>query len=296
MSIAPSSLCKAIAVGMTLLASQVHGADILEETFDAYANNQLLTSAAKALESLVTWRDRQGTVTVSSAQDYEGKSGGKSLRFFYPAEAHEAEQRIDLNGQYKELWIGFKILVPSNYAYRAQNNNKFLMVYNDFTGNTTFMDFETWAHEDANGRLDGTNFIAVQYKVNGVNKDFAWGPTSAIPNSYNIHGDDHRFIKPSTDAGKWLNMVFHLKLSDTATSKNGASEVWKNGEKIVEVLNVNNFNTTANHFSGLYLMGWANTGYSQDTVFYIDNLMISQKPLPIGDDKYPSPPSSVSAE
>jgi hypothetical protein len=296
MSISLSKLCKAV-VGSTLLVGQASWADVLNETFDAYSVNQLLSNGMQAVTSLVTWRDRQGTVAVSSAMDFEGKTGGKSLRFFYPAEAHEAEQRIDLNGKYPELWIGFKILVPSNYAYRAQNNNKFLMVYNDFTGNTTFMDFETWAHEDSNGRLDGTNYIAVQYKVNGVNKDFAWGPSSTIPNTYNVHGDDHRFINPAVDRGKWLNMVFHLKLSDTATSKNGASEVWKNGEKIVEVLNINNFNSTANHFSGLYLLGWANTGYAQDTTFYIDNLRISEDPLPItGSEKFPRPPSPLTAE
>jgi Polysaccharide lyase len=296
-----TKISKAAAFVFALSAGwQVHAADtvLLKESFDSFSNGQALVSGVKSANSLVTWRDRNGDVTVSTDKDYSGTAGGKSLKFHYPAGSHEAEQRIDLNGQYPELWFSYKVFVPKNYVYASQSNNKFLMVYNDFTGNTTFMDFETWAQADSSGNMDGTNFIAVQYKVNGTNLDFAWGPTSTIANSFNVGGHSYRFIDPAVDNGKWISVVFHLKLSSCSTCKNGASEVWKNGEKIVEVLNVNNFNTTANHFSGLYLLGWANTGYASDTTFYIDDFTVSQNPLPIdgGVGKVPSPPTAVTVQ
>lgn len=284
-----------LAVAGCVLASTAAGAYDFSDNFEGYADGSRLSGSRASTNPGITWRDST-SATVSTKVDREGKSGGKSLQFFYKGTTDRsqdawAEQRVDLVGQYPELWISWDLLVPSNYNDRGGGNNKVMIVYNDFTGNTTFVDFESWSY----GQIPGSNYLNVQYKYNGVNHDFAGTYNSPVKVDFNPFGRDFRYIEPAKDAGKWLHMVFHMKLATSAAAADGLTEVWKNGQKIVEHRNIPNFNTTANHFSGLYLLGWANTGFDQDTYFYLDNFKISDRPMQTSLGPIPNPPSAVSA-
>lgn len=285
MNIKPSSHLK------TLVAASVLGAAIssnasayyFQDNSEGYATGTKLAGSMAATTSGITWRDST-SAQVSNLVDRENKSGGKSLQFFYKGNTDInidawAEQRVDLQGQFPELWIAFDILVPANYYNRGAGsdggeNDKVMIVYNDFTGNTTMVDFENFTYSGL-----GSCYLNAQYKVNNTNIGFAGTYSSPVKDTYNLFGKNYKFIDQTVDAGKWLHLVFHVKLATSSTASDGVTQVWKNGQKILENLNVPNFNSSYNHFSGLYLMGWANTGYTQDTYFYIDNFTVSDQPL-----------------
>ncbi len=98
-----------------------------------------------------TWTSEANTV-VSTDNPYKGTH---SLKFVYPGETPPAEswseQRFDIGSYQREVWVDYKLYIPSNFSHADQppgyaENNKFFMLwkdtYSDYLGGTQQVGFE----------------------------------------------------------------------------------------------------------------------------------------------------------
>jgi len=200
------------------------------------------------------------------------KSGAHSLKFkFYGVPANQdswSEQRFSLGGHYSELWIKYDLYIPTNYYHRgtqmAANNNKALFqiwgnMPNLNHNNPQAMGFESWPQVSTGSSLLSSH-------------------VNPFGNDQGHVTDGTYFVDRATDLGKWIEWIIQVKVASSANN-DGIISVWKNGLQIVRLSNVSNYVPGFNWFSAGYLLGWANSGFNQDTYLYIDNVVIANSPL-----------------
>lgn len=227
-----------------------------------------------------------GSSKDAGASNERAKSGSYSLKFTFAGvtsgQDSFSEQRFNLGGNYTEIWMSYDLYIPANYVHRTQtdssNNKGFLYLwsgdYNSPSG--PGMGPNLWPMNETTGPASyGTQYV--------------WGPGwgkhfwSAMPKAIE-----------SADLGKWVQIVAHYKYA-TSANNNGVAEIWKTRDgvqtKLMGITNGDWYVPGQPGFDQGYLLGWANSGFSQTTIFYIDNVVVSTTPL-IG--KVPNPPSSVS--
>lgn len=213
-----------------------------------------------------------GSLTSASVVDLpkETKRDGRAMRFFFKGGNSTAdsfsEARFDLGREYLQLTIEFDMYVPTNYNHRRPgdntNNNKFFRLWTK-----TYDDLEkVGASMLTEG---GGSTIGSDYRK-AVDK----GQSTAVMN-------ESGFIT-AEDRGRWMAVRIDVK---AATDKSlGSIKIFKNGK-----LHLND-STIKNHVAGEqgyrygYLLGWANSGFSEDTIIYLDNVRfldrIAARPLP----------------
>ncbi|HEB87062.1 MAG TPA: hypothetical protein ENI68_08630 [Gammaproteobacteria bacterium] len=98
------------------------------------------------------------------------------------------------------------------------------------------------------------------------------------------------FITPA-DAGKWMQVVYHLKASATTSSNDGVIRMYRrwDGEfKFTLINDLSNLNVgigAGSVSSGRlgwaagYIMGYANTSYATDTEWLLDSFTVSDTSL-----------------
>lgn len=212
------------------------------------------------------WIDRTDPPPVGVSSD-RAFSGASSMRFRYvansPGQDGWAELRFRLAATAAaaptEVWLEYYWYVPANYQHRAESpsNNKFLTL---------------WA-EGYSGGQEAQFYLSLERQGS---------LTSSALAIISIHGDDPRynreggwfqrpdFVTPA-DFGKWMAVRVHAKVA-----REGFVRVWKNGVLHVET---GPYNTayaagSLNYFRHGYVMGWSNSGFSQQTDFYIDDFKI----------------------
>ena len=209
----------------------------------------------------------------------------------------ERKFRITSGTGYKELWVKFDIFVPSNYYQRTQtssaNNKGWMHVWSG-----TYSD-------DYTGPAISTGFWP---KSNGISNSVPYikGPP--------LSGGGYLFSKhdwanesegiTTADRGKWLTIIHHFKYA-TAANNDGVLQVWKIRDGVTHM--IHDIRDGAWYAPGQpgfdqgYLLGWANSGFAEETVFYIDNVEFSTTSL-LGTSSgtsstqviaAPEPPSSV---
>lgn len=220
-------------------------------------------------------------VTYASSTNTEvselNKLNGKhSLRFNFSGKADGqdsfSEQRLALP-QLGEIWIKFDLYVPINYYHRNQSgsaNNKLLAVYRTPYTSPGFQ--VNWSL-NPNGS-GGSNLWL--YRFRNGSEQGTMKPTGGIGND---------FIT-TEDRGKWISIIARIKTPSSESSYDGAMQMWKNGILVSNETTLNNYGgTNENYINALYLLGWSNSGFSEDTTFYLDNLVITSEPI-----IKPSPP------
>ena len=56
--------------------------------------------------------------------------------------------------------------------------------------------------------------------------------------------------------------------------------MWKNGLLLCNQQSMLNYGGEGkNYLDEIYLLGWSNSGYNQDTYLYVDDIVISKSPL-----------------
>ena len=96
--------------------------------------------------------------------------------------------------------------------------------------------------------------------------------------------------------GKWTEVIIHTKFA-SAANNDGVVEVWKNGKLEHGVYNVRNHSSTGpNGVDKGYLLGWANTGFQNTTIIYIDDCVFSNTRIvsQYNADSQPMPPTILS--
>lgn len=86
-------------------------------------------------------------------------------------------------------------------------------------------------------------------------------------------------IDKETDNGKWIEIIIHLKVSGPSND-NGIIHIWKNGEEFWHVTDLPNYSKLGfNYFQYGYLLGYSNSGYTEETTFYIDDVVLSESEI-----------------
>ncbi|REH56370.1 polysaccharide lyase-like protein [Tenacibaculum gallaicum] len=207
-----------------------------------------------------------GSSTYSSVSNEVKKDGEYSLRFYYKGgpsgEDAFSEQRISYSNT-GELWIKYELYIPVNYTHRKENsasNNKFLAVYkNDYR----YPGFHVnWSLSPNN--TGGSNLTLHRYR-NGTEQ-------STISPSGELGTD---FITKN-DQGKWIHIMARIKAPSSEKATDGVMQLWKNDVLVCDETALNMYGgINENFMNEMYLMGWSNSGYLEDTVFYIDNLSLN---------------------
>jgi hypothetical protein len=199
------------------------------------------------------------------------KSGTYSLEFLYPSAAlgqdSFAEQRMTYP-QTNEIWVKYDLYIPNNFYHRVDSpsNNKFLAIFRTPYRSPGFQ--VNWS-TSPNGS-GGSNLGLYRYR-NGSEQ------TTISPNG-NI-GNNFLTLE---DRGKWVEIIAHVKVPSSSTANDGVMQMWKDGRIVTNETELNNYGGDGeNHLTELYLLGWANSGYAEETRFYIDNISVSFEPFKI---------------
>ncbi len=246
------SFCGAILLNLNL--SVVEAAVLFQDGFE--------TGNLSHTESGITYQDSNyasgDAVSVSNERAY---TGNHSLKFHFGGNTDLnddawAEQRMGLGGQKTEMWIQYYLYIPSNYYHRnatGASNNKFTAVYHKPYG----PGFQVNLSTEPNGG-DSTPVIHYYHLS-----------TELSP----IYGSGQVF----TDAnkGKWNQIIIHVK-TPSGDTPDGIVELFVNGQKKIGVTNLNSYGGGGqNYFDELYLLGWSNSGFNEDTDMFIDDITMS---------------------
>ena len=224
----------------------------------------------------VAWTD-SNSVAVSNNV---AASGTYSLRFNFAGvalgEDSWAEQRISMP-QKSEYWFKYKLYIPANYNHRADepSNNKFLAIYQApyVKENPGFqVNFSLWA----NGA--GGSDLYVHYYTAGTAREARLGQVNFITDA---------------DKGKWMELIAQVKVPSGNTS-DGVMKMWKNGQQVVNITDLQSYGGSGkNYIDQAYLLGWANSGFTQATVQNIDDFVLADSPL---NGPVPNPPTNVTVQ
>jgi len=206
-----------------------------------------------------TWGSFWGSLANTTVSPILSKDGSYAARFQYPGVAITedgwAEARFDLGGYYEQLSIRFDLYVPLNYEHRdsgSGNNNKFFRLWNE-----TYNDLEKIGATTYNESTSGESGIGSDYRLAS-----SWGMSSSVKKASD-------FIT-TADKGNWVSIVIYIKAA--TDSKPAELRIYKNGRLHLEdKLNINYVPGTQGYRHG-YLLGWSNSGFTQETIFYIDNV------------------------
>ncbi len=209
--------------------------------------------------------------------DEFARTGTYALRFDYPGNEDLAvdsfsEVRATFAGNdAPEIWLEWWLFVPANYEHRdgdGGDNNKFVIVgYDDKLhggwqepgGWTTRMEVLPDSAEGAHSR----------------GRIVYGNESTGFSSEYDL--DDRRpsGVISDRDRGRWVRYGFHVRLAESIEVRDGEVALYKDGELMAENLGVPlaGFDF-ANPINCFELMGWANSGFDEDTVFYIDDVRV----------------------
>ncbi len=205
------------------------------------------------------WAAFWGAKAYATVSPDLAKDGNYAAKLVYPGvvidEDGWAELRFDLGSSYEELSIRFDLYIPGNYKHRdapGGDNNKFFRLWND-----TYNDLEKLGAGFIKQGDIGESAIGTDYRR------FAdWGVSTAVVKA----GD---FITMA-DVGKWMSIVIYVKAAtDLAPAE---IRIYKNGRLHLEDTPSLNFKAGTQGYRYGYLLGWANSGFTEETMFYIDNV------------------------
>lgn len=264
-----------IGIALITLGANSVPAQILFE--DSFESNDL-----EKIENGFKWSSPVYTTPTEAI----ARLGGRSLQFTYKATDENAdswaEQRFDLGGYYKDVWVSYDILIPDNYYHRSvpgsTNNKGFLMLWSDDYSKPTGPKIgpEFWPNPD------GSSKASIRLSGVGFDKHF-W---SACPTAIEL-----------SDRGQWIKVVAHYKYA-TSANNDGVAQIWKiyrDGKRKLtcDITDGAWYYPSAPGFNKGYILGWSNTGFKETTIFYVDNFKVSKDSLLDLDDNAPKGPEGV---
>ncbi|WMS86195.1 heparin lyase I family protein [Pleionea litopenaei] len=203
---------------------------------------------------------------ISVTQE-KAKDGSYAMKFSYPAAPlgtdSFSEQRVKYP-QTNELWIKYDLYIPDNYYHRMDgaSNNKFLAVFK------------------------------TDYRSPGFQVNWSLQPNGSGGSSLSIHryhnGQLQRAFEPSgganlitpSDRGTWMTIMAQIKVPSSESANDGVMKMWKNGVLVCNETALNMYGGNGENYTDeLYILGWANSGYTEATYFYVDNLLINNEPF-----------------
>lgn len=203
-------------------------------------------------------------------------SGAYSLALSYGGVADGAdaftEQRFELGTGARELWIRYSMYVPANYQHRSQshlgesaNNKGFIHLWHgDYgSGPGVAAGFEFWPM--GGGAESVTTFHPFRPDIGHLE------PTAG-----------RRLGISASDVGQWATITIHLRAASVANN-DGVAEVWRRptgaaAELVYQRTDVPMY-ASPDTFERGYLLGWANSGFTETTVFRVDDVVFATSAL-----------------
>lgn len=211
-----------------------------------------------------------GSSVYTTVSNERARTGQFALRFEFEGGATGedawAEQRLSFPDQ-TELWVAYDLFVPDNYHHRTESgasNNKFLAIYRaPYTDPGFHLNWSV--NPDGNG---GSNLALHRYR-NGIEQS-SRPPTDDLGVG----------VITAEDRGQWIHIEAFIRVPSSADSEDGVMRMWKDGTLVTDETALNNYGgDDENYFNELYLLGWSNSGFDEDTIVYIDNLTLSERSL-----------------
>jgi hypothetical protein len=224
-------------------------------------------AGAKTNANGFTWGAVEN-VDVSTANPY---SGNYSLRFRFgpdaPGEDSWSEQRFNMGRYLSEYWVDYMLYVPSNFVHRAEspNNNKFFMTwrdtYSDVSGGTWRIGYE-YQSTASTIRPMSSRWDYNSWESSGLNHPQMNAPF--------IGGTGP--IKP----GQWTRVRMQFRAASSRTASDGVMRMWINDMLFAQKTDgkFHNYYSTPSDASlrNGYFLGWSNSGFTAETIFYIDDV------------------------
>jgi len=185
-----------------------------------------------------------------------------ALQFLYagvPSEVDStAEQRFDLGQQYENVSIRFDLYIPLNYEHRNEfpANNKLFRLW------TTDHSLASYGHIEKVG-------ASLMPGVDGSRLGIDYSRASNLQISTGVGGTEAGFIS-NDDKGQWMEVIIDVKSSNA--SEPGFIRIYKNGVLFIERVQDNDYDNSILGYRVGYLLGWANSGFTNNTYLYIDNI------------------------
>lgn len=275
-------------VGITATANNVDGTasvnvlappgdvtPIFEDDFEAYPlGSDIAGEGANGFQ----WQGGGvgGGIEVTNEHSF---SGTKSLVFRYPGEPDLSEDSsrekrfilaADGASSPSELWFEYMVRVPDNWEHRdpiGGSGNKLISM---------------WAERYNNSLGDAE--ITIEWQRATTTRSFL---RQAVVTDANRLADDQpsqQLIKGTIfDAsmrGTWIRLRYHYRIGGTdAVNDPTIIDIWRDNTKICEARRDYNMKgyppenpPGLNYFRHGYLFGWSNSGFTEDTNFYVDDL------------------------
>lgn len=220
------------------------------------------------------WKSGSSTDVVSE----KSRSGDYSLKFHYEGDTDEdadaqSEQRFAFGEEKTDLYVRYYIYFPENYEHRdvSPNNNKIIRIWSDeeeYDGDSV----KVGASLSYDSEII-SDLFPEGYK-SGYGEDVIWDYDGSNGPLYNSDWGD-KWGLTSDDLGRWICFEWHFSPDDGTGT--GAHEFWVDGVKQWGTTDhdVANAPPPRTYFKAGYLMGWANSGYDEDTYIYIDDVVMS---------------------
>lgn len=206
------------------------------------------------------------------------RTGSHSLRLVYPGNPDVtkdawAEIRANFTPA-SEVWVEWWLYVPANYVHRdvpgEGENNKFWIVGYDNKLHDDWQEPGGWTvRMEINpgseaGSLSKGRIVWGTADTKG--KSSSWAPIQE-PSPEDVISD--------SDLGTWVRYGYHVKLSSGSGANDGEIDFYKNGVRIAHNIGMPlEYDGYATPADCMELMGWANSGFAEETVFYIDDVTV----------------------
>jgi hypothetical protein len=187
--------------------------------------------------------------------DERSHSGSYALKFAFgpnaPGEDAFKEQRFDTGRDSPEVWIEYMMYVPDNWEIRsgeAPANNKL---------------FSIWANS-----YSRTGDIQAVFEYEGFDGGESDIRVLCMSGPGCDNGTKYTHVLDTTMRGEWIRIRVHVKSGPA-----GIVEFWRDDtlvyaryDYLMEFAGGNNFWRIG------YILGWANSGFDEQTVFYVDSV------------------------
>jgi len=216
--------------------------------------------------------DREGNRPVTT----RARTGDYSLMFRFRGSPDQdadatSERRFCMPQSLGEVWVEYWLWIPENYAHRqppgTPSNNKFFILWDSDSypgggAGRLSVGLHTWADGAGNSRGNAA----------WSNSLMGWIMAVAIPWSGGIG---------EADKGRWNRVRFHMKVGTRATDRvlhtgdygDGLFEMWWNNQQYVSHA-MSLYDPDDNAFRCGYVLGWANSGFDENTYLYVDDWRI----------------------
>lgn len=196
--------------------------------------------------------------------------GSFSCKFPFKAVPDYSDDSSELRFRFSvplmEVYIRFRIWIPANYVHRLQPgdsiNNKFIILWagDDYNASGPTVTKQGMEIE----RVDATHDYGALKRRYASTPDVNYGEIAQVAN----------FITAS-DYGTWMNLEFYFRFDDGTS--NARTKVAKNGVQVGDTGNFKGYDGQGAPigFKRGYILGYSNSGYIEETDFYIDNVVFA---------------------